>query len=318
MKPSDVEQWVVKVVDQLERGLRVEDDRVECKRELIPDHAKAARRIAGHANQVRQDRILWVIGVDEDANPPVVGRAPSDPDAAGWWTQVQARFDEVAPSPSWVNVPVGDNASVLGIGFDTSRPPYVLRLSTDNPSREVPWREGTYTRSATRFDLLKLLVPLTDRPRLSLLGGYVQVSMDRKDRLTGQPPDILTWLGSARLYIDSLSSIIFPTHRCSGNVTFGNGLSVDFDRMSFNAPSPGAVAEQGQIVVHGSSPIGLDMYGESSLDDANQLAATGQLHAVLRSAGIDPLTVEITAGVAHSDEEVGPNKLAIWDIVPTE
>lgn len=193
MKPTDVEQWVAKIVDQVEKGHRVEDDRVECKRVLIPDHAKAARRIAGHANQVRQDRILWVIGVDEDAIPPVVGRAPTEPDAAAWWTQVEARFDDVAPSPTWVNVSVDNNKSVLGIGFDTSRPPYVMLLNSSIPSREVPWREGTHVRSANRFDLLKLLVPLTDRPQVSVLGGYLQVSPDREDHQTGLPPDILGW-----------------------------------------------------------------------------------------------------------------------------
>jgi hypothetical protein len=37
MRPGEVEQWVVRVVDRLERGVRVEDDRVECKREPPAD-----------------------------------------------------------------------------------------------------------------------------------------------------------------------------------------------------------------------------------------------------------------------------------------
>lgn len=138
-----------------------------------------------------------------------------------------------------------------------------------------------------------------------------------------------------KLYVDTVSPVVFPNHRCSCIVTFGSGLSIDLETVKPVAPSvpvprqelssfastqPTAQAQQGygQVVVHGSSPLGLDLHGTSSLDDENRLVATGRLQAVLRTGGIDPLTVEITADLEHRDEEVGPNKLAVWDILPNK
>lgn len=58
VRPSDVERWGTMLIDQVIRGNRVEDDRVELKSQFMNDAHEAARRIAGHANQVREDRIL--------------------------------------------------------------------------------------------------------------------------------------------------------------------------------------------------------------------------------------------------------------------
>jgi len=331
MRPGEVEQWVVKVVDQLERGLRVEDDRVECKRALPDDPTKAARRVAGHANQAREDRILWIIGVDEKADQPVVGRAQSEPDAAAWWTQVEAKFDEVAPSPTWVNVPAGDSRSVLGLGFDTSRRPYVLRLATDNPTREVPWREGTRVRSANRFDLLKLLVPIRGRPSLSLLGGFLQVSESRADHKEG-PPDELHWYGRIDLYIDSSALLILPDHRCSGSAEFLSGESFDLEvtpgaptaiqppesRISRFMPSRASAltAEQGheQVVVRGSSPLWLDVSGTSALDERDWLRSSGELAAEIVTAGPESIVLHVKGRLHHDILPLDSNKLALWSI----
>ncbi len=64
MRPADLEAWVLQLIELLDRGARVEDARVELKADW-PEPARAARRIAGHANAAHGDPILWVIGVDE-------------------------------------------------------------------------------------------------------------------------------------------------------------------------------------------------------------------------------------------------------------
>jgi hypothetical protein len=329
MKSGEVERWVVTVVDQVERGHRVEDDRVECKRLLVDDHDKAARRIAGHANQARQDRILWVIGVDEAADPPVVGRAPSEPDAADWWTRVEARFDDVAPSPTWVNVPVSESRSVLGVGLDTSRPPYVVRLASDNPSREVPWREGTRIRTANRFDLLKLLVPLADRPRVSVLGGSLTVIRERKDHRHTEPLDTLRWDGTVQLYVDCVSPFVIPAHRCFGRVVFDTGheLSVEVepqartpsqpmavvDRPNFlSSGVPSLLAEQGerQVVVKGSSPIRLSLHAWWDLTDEQFIGSAGRMYITMQTAGVDPLAIDLVTDLERLSDV--PPSIAPW------
>lgn len=191
MRPTDVERWCARVVDRFERGLRAEDDRVEVKRQLPRGNpVDIARRIAGHANQARANEILWLIGAVEDPVPRVVGQSPGEPDAATWWTPIEAKFDDIAPAPVFAHTALDNERSVLGIGFDTTRPPYVVRLSTDKPNREVPWREGTRIRTANRFDLLRLLAPIATQPRFSLLNAhvYARPERDHHDRAGDEDP----------------------------------------------------------------------------------------------------------------------------------
>jgi hypothetical protein len=331
VKWEEVERWLVTVVDRIEQGLRVEDDRVECKRQLI-DHTRAARRLAGHANQARSDRILWIIGVDEDASPPsIVGLQPGAPDPADWWARVEAKFDREAPSPVFVHHDVGA-ATLLGIGFDTSRLPFVIQLPTDNPNREVPWREGTYIRSANRVDLLKLLVPLTDRPDITMLDGYLEVVGERHDHRDG-PPDFLALHGRANLYVDCRSALVIPDHRCSGRAILRSTLELDLDvkpgamnanrvegppwSRLFGPPPSGLLAEQGheQVVIHGPSPIWLSIRGQASTDESVRLAGPGRLYAELQTAGPDTSTIRLDVELVPTPpDELPPNRLARWTI----
>ena len=64
MNSRQIESWALRVIDCVKRGQPNEDFLVELKRDWI-DEAKAARRIAGHANAARGENILWLIGFDE-------------------------------------------------------------------------------------------------------------------------------------------------------------------------------------------------------------------------------------------------------------
>lgn len=76
-------------MDQIRRGRVPEDARVELKAEWPGDHAKVARRTAGHTNAALGEPVLWVIGLDEGRG--VVGVPAVD--TAVWLAGVMAHFD---------------------------------------------------------------------------------------------------------------------------------------------------------------------------------------------------------------------------------
>jgi hypothetical protein len=57
MRPSEIENWTLKIIDQLKAGQQIEESRVELKTTWI-DSQEAARKIAGHANAARGEEIL--------------------------------------------------------------------------------------------------------------------------------------------------------------------------------------------------------------------------------------------------------------------
>ena len=140
MRKHEIESWTLSVIERLEKGQPIEDSRVELKAEW-PEKQKAARRIAGHANQARGEPILWLIGVDEDKGPIGAKKA----DMAQWWGEVVTQFDGVSPEVTDLVVPV-KGVSVVALLFETDRFPFVVK----NPAhgkpnggpveREVPWR----------------------------------------------------------------------------------------------------------------------------------------------------------------------------------
>ena len=97
--------------------------------------------------------------------------------------KVQAQFDGIAPAMEDFLVPY-DGQTLVALLFETSGAPFVVR----NPmfgkpgggpiSRETPWREGTSIRSATRTDLIRLLVPLQRLPSVEVLEAVAEHGID--------------------------------------------------------------------------------------------------------------------------------------------
>lgn len=211
MKAHQIESWALSVIDRVKAGQPNEDSRVELKSEWIPPE-KAARRIAGHANAARGAPILWLIGVDEEKG--VVGARHED--LADWYPKVQAQFDGLAPELADYNIPV-DGKTVVALLFETERAPFVVK----NPffgkggggpvALEVPWREGTRIRSATRADLLRLLSPLQALPDFEVLSGTLVAK-----RETSGGESVLHWQLSLELYVQTASEdrVVIPFHRC--------------------------------------------------------------------------------------------------------
>ncbi len=155
---------------------------MELKADWPEDSNKAARRIAGHCNASTGDHVLWLIGVEEVSG--VVGANPTD--MATWWSQVKSEFDGQAPYILDVSLSLAAGV-VVALIFETDRAPFVVRntvhgLPGGGPVvREVPWREGTSVRSATRSDLLRLLTPTSELPALEIYKAEASLWLNAKD-----------------------------------------------------------------------------------------------------------------------------------------
>jgi hypothetical protein len=129
------------------------------------------------------------------------------------WSAVQAEFESVCPGLRNVVV-AADGVTLVGLLFESEFAPYVVR----NPrfgkpdggpvEFEVPWREGTSTRTARRQELLRILAPLGRQPHVEVL---------RFD-LEAQNPETeaVTFRFDAALYLASLTerAVLIPRHRC--------------------------------------------------------------------------------------------------------
>jgi hypothetical protein len=164
---QQLEALVLSAVDRIRSGRKTEDSLIECKREW-PEASKA-RQLAGHANSARGEEIVWIIGVDENTGEIT---SPAMQDLATWWPQIASRFDDqVTPELFALNVQVDEHASVTALNFTTDRAPYVVKTGSgdDRVEREVPFRDGTRTRSAYRHELLRLLYPAAVPPPANVL-----------------------------------------------------------------------------------------------------------------------------------------------------
>jgi len=170
MKTHEIEAWALRAIERVEQHQPNEDSRIELRADW-PDHKRAARWIAGHANALRGEPILWVIGVDEDRGV----KGASQNNLPNWWAQVKAQFDGSHPELCDLLVNWKGN-TVVALYFETERIPFVVKNPAHGSQnggpvqREVPWRDGTSNRSATHSDLIQLLSPL-QRPILDVEVG---------------------------------------------------------------------------------------------------------------------------------------------------
>jgi len=215
---QQLEARVLAAVEVVTAGGRIEDQLIECKREW-PEPTKAARRIAGHANAARGTDITWIIGLDEDAHE-VAGAG--DTDLATWWPQVLRRFDEVAPDLEPLTVAVGGGKAVVALSFRTDRAPY--SVTTDGQGGvqvEVPYRDGTTTRTARRHELLRMLLPAVAVPTLDLVTARLTFWHDpeRKEEKAGNVvmsayrAEQVSWRLDLSVFVDAADPTMLPEHR---------------------------------------------------------------------------------------------------------
>lgn len=282
MKSHEIENWALSIVDRVEAGQPVEDSRVELKATWL-EAAKAARRIAGHANAARGEPILWLIGVDEKNGVVAVEHQ----EFANWWAEVKACFDGLAPDVTDLNVLAGGH-TIVALLFQTDRAPFVVK----NPaygnrgggavSLEVPWREGTSVRSATRADLLRLLSPLQALPTFEMLSGSLVAKLE-------EVKSQLYWSLAIDLYADSTSdeTIVIPYHRCGAAFRIaGKWEWTSLEDLALAPPVRISLFGVSQAVVSASRTI------DASPD---QVAISG------------PGRIDLTAATRTSDVDLGPS-----------
>jgi hypothetical protein len=175
MKKYEIEQWARRLIESLQKDGNFEDSFADIKGQL-PDPRKAARQIAGLANAAQWESALWVVGVDEKTGK-VTGADRND--LAEWWPQVTSYFD--GPYPEMTDIIVeSDPKPILAMRFVTDQPPYTIKVDR-HVEREVPWREGTSTRSAKRSELLRILAPQTRNPEIVVLNCSYEWMGSRTD-----------------------------------------------------------------------------------------------------------------------------------------
>ena len=213
MTKTKIEGWALDVLRRVEEHQFTEDSRVELKAEW-PDPARAARRLAGHANAARGEPILWLVGVDQKAGK-VVGA--KEIELANWFPSVQGCFLDVWPELADLAVPY-NSVTVCALYFTTERPPYLVRnpeKATQTIEFEVPWRDATRVRTATRQELVSILAPLARVPAVETLEAHVE-------HIQGGG---LVFEMKAELYliVDHGSRLTFPSHKCCVSVIGATG-----------------------------------------------------------------------------------------------
>ncbi|MGH7294741.1 MAG: AlbA family DNA-binding domain-containing protein [Polyangiaceae bacterium] len=164
IRPVDIELRVRDRLDRAKAGAPVEDSTIELKEAWI-DPAKAARRLAAHANASRGEPFIWVIGAKEDGT--VVGAKREE--LANILPSITAHFDgRLSPECLRTDVIPYGAGTVVAVTFASDRAPYVVLRG--NEDLDVPWREGTRTRSAKRHELLRMLQPSIALPHWTPLG----------------------------------------------------------------------------------------------------------------------------------------------------
>lgn len=214
MDNAAVESWALSVVDRIDADEPLEDARVELKHSWI-DPGDAARRLAGQANAARGDRILWLVGLDEERG--VVGA--SDRELAEWIPQVESHFNSVAPDLLADLVLSDGGPPFVALAFSTDRAPYVIEnpafgtVDGESVQFEVPWREGTRVRTARRTDLLRILEPIRRVPGIDALSATLNI----KEKVDETGREYYRTTFNAELYVfpsPNDDQLVIPFHRC--------------------------------------------------------------------------------------------------------
>ena len=188
---------------------------------------QAARRLAAQANAARGHDVLWLVGVDRGGL--VRGADPRRFD--DWLAGLLPFFDGLAPRITAYNVPTGPQGNkqpskhAVALHIETDRAPFVVRGGNRAGSMEVPWLEaGGAIRPAGRLELVKLLSPLVDLPRLEILEAELTLLQKPPIRPTPRRP-LSAGHSTARSTSCRAPTTMWwsPLHRCRGGLTTTKG-----------------------------------------------------------------------------------------------
>jgi hypothetical protein len=251
MSPLEFEMLVRDAVRRVLGKLPAEDMHVEFKARWI-DEDDLARHIGGMANAALCSPTTLVIGVDEKG-AKIVGAESTD--VAAWWPQIQRRFNGEAPLLVHHRIIALDEAPDLpfvALMFDTHLAPYVVtNKDGGNHQRDVPWREGTRTQSATRAQLLQILSPIVRMPHLELV--QATLILNEKARYDKTGCDI-TWSLDAKMFVVQPfdQEATFARHSTETIVHFQESPA-QLNQVSFPVASIPGVSSLDAVAIRGSN-----------------------------------------------------------------
>ncbi|GAA1911312.1 hypothetical protein GCM10009737_10920 [Nocardioides lentus] len=181
MRRIELEILALRAVEDMRAGRQREDDRVEVKSRW--PEPKAARQMAGAANALRGEPLVYIIGCDEAG--AITDGSGHDPES--WYREICREFNSPPPRLLFhVTVAVTDTPgdSVTALAFDTNEFPYVMTVKSAPDRREVPLRTATGTKSSDRQDLLRILAPTLTSPPCEISDAEVSASISA---LGGEP-----------------------------------------------------------------------------------------------------------------------------------
>ncbi len=316
VKRHELEAWVLELVDRALGGQPIEDDRVELK-SSVTDTVRAARRLAAHANTAGGGEILWIVGVDEREHRLVGGERE---DLAPWVQQVATQFDGVSPELiDHLTIPVS-GGTVVALLFDTRQPPYVVKNPSfgkhvEVVSLEVPWREGTHTRTARRNELLRILSPTQLLPDVEQMGAYLTV----RGFGSGKTAEGLEWELLAGGYFTPRDDrpVSIPFHRIEARALVG-GLDVQLTKVrldhQYEYDSPFILSGSfGSMPAH-QEPKKRKVDSEMTISGPCLLVLTGSTKRPIEDIPEADAEISVWLAVARA-----PNPIhLVWKLSPTD
>jgi hypothetical protein len=250
MTDAEVEAWAGRIIDRIGARSPIEDSKVELKTTWI-DGRDAARRLAGQANAVRSDAVLWLVGVDEKAGA-VPGAPPQE--LANWLPAAKSHFDGLAPElVNHMNLDIS-GVTVVALLFDVRGTPYVVKTAGGEVTHEVPWREGTRVFSANRQQLLRLL-SRAQVPAVEV--GATMLTAGGSDAETGYR---FTWSLRMDLYLTPANDqpLVIRHSDCRGTVTFAaTSFVLDLASIALIPEADSATVQRSgsQVVITGPAAL---------------------------------------------------------------
>ena len=291
MTPAALEAWVLEIADRVVAGARVEDSRIECKGQW-PGADKAARRLAAHLNSAHGENVLWIIGLDERNR---TARLTNHAELANWLSAVKSHFD--GPQPELITdiATRHSGAGISGLLFDSTHAPYLVKIPGDEraggASLEVPWREGTATRSARHEDLVRILVPHLRLPAIEVLSCHAEATPSIQDHA------MRSWHLIAELYLTPFveERVVIPWHLATirfHTVDSHKGFEIPRVRVTASGPFSASLGTiHSPFVVTGGAEVIVDAPGAIAVSGSGVSAATECREGM-------PLIVEIKMRVA--------------------
>src|SRR4030095_14124197 len=215
-----------------------------------------------------------------------------------------------------------DGHTFVALLFTTDRAPFVVKATGD--LLEVPWREGTRTKSAKRSNLVRMLAPTTRLPSFEILTGSFMV----KKGTVGTTESLVCTAGM-EIYVVPADDrrVVFPVHHAKLILELRPGgrplgfVPVIFRVAGGDRVIPGVTRTSITIQVSASELIvdgpGSFRIGSSEgiITDLGDYASEGTLTAHLKPAG-SMATVVLTARLRQMDVDGTVASWFVWQDIP--